>query len=147
LLEGLIGILLFSVGILAVVALQGSATKAVTQAKFRSDASLLADQLIGQIWSNRSNATAYAFCGGGGAPAVLNNWMTEVNTRLPNSNVYPPCVAVVPTVYAGPPAYTANQVTVTLSWQLPDELARVPTPPPHSVTFSTVINWCPTLAC
>src|SRR5258705_5738015 len=43
LLEALIGILLVSIGILAVVALQASATKAVTEAKFRSDASFLAD--------------------------------------------------------------------------------------------------------
>src|SRR5262245_66346784 len=99
LLEGLIGILLFSIGILAVVALQGTATKAVTQAKFRSDASFLADQLIGQVWANRTSAAGYAYCGGGAAPAVLTKWITDVNARLPNSVTYKPCVQVTPTNY------------------------------------------------
>jgi type IV pilus assembly protein PilV len=142
LLEGLIGILLFSVGILAVVALQGTATKAVTQAKFRSDASFLADQLIGQVWANRTNAAAYAYCGTGATPAVLNAWVTQVNARLPNSATYQPCVQVTPTVYAGPPAYTAYQVNVTLFWQMPDEYNSSPRPPAHGLTFSTLIPCC-----
>ena len=143
LLEGLIGILLFSIGILAVVALQGSATKAVTQAKFRSDASFLADQLIGQVWANRTNAATYAYCGGGAAPGVLTKWITDVNARLPNSVTYKPCVQVTPTNYAsGPMAYSANQVNVTLSWQTPDEFNSVPKPPAHSLTFSSLIPFC-----
>jgi type IV pilus assembly protein PilV len=141
LLEALIGILLFSIGILAVVALQASATKAVTEAKFRSDASFLADQLVGQIWANRANATTYAYVGGT-APPVLANWIGLVNARLPNSIVYPPAVKVTPTAYAGPPTYTANQVTISLFWQLPDEFNAVPRPPAHSLTFSTSIPCC-----
>ena len=141
LLEALIGILLFSIGILAVVALQGSATKTVTTAKFRSDASFLADQLIGQIWSNRTNAATYAYAGGT-VPNSLTAWMTEVNGRLPNSANYPPQVVVTPTVYAGPPAYTAYQVNVTLFWQSPDEFNASPRPPAHSLTFSTLIPCC-----
>jgi type IV pilus assembly protein PilV len=141
LLEALVGILLFSIGILAVVALQGTATKAVTQAKFRSDASFLADQVIGQIWANRANASAYAYAGGA-APAVLATWVNEVNQRLPNAAIYPPKVAVAATAYAGPPTYTAYQVTVTLFWQLPDEYNAVPRPQPHSLSFTTSIPCC-----
>ena len=51
-------------------------------------------------------------------------------------------VAVAPTVYGGPPAYTAYQVTVTISWQAPDEFNAVPKPAPHKLTFSTVIPCC-----
>ena len=141
LLEALIGILLFSIGILAVVALQASATKAVTQAKFRTDASFLADQVIGQMWANRTNAAAYAYAGGA-VPAVLTAWMQEVNGRLPNAATYPPTVAIAPTAYAGPPTYTAYQVTVTIFWQLPDEFSRATRPPAHSLTFTTVIPCC-----
>ena len=141
LLEALIGILLFSIGILSVVALQATAMKEVTQAKMRSDAGLLANQLIGQIWANRSNAATYAYCSGT-APALLTAWITEVNARLPNSTTYKPCVQVVQTAYAGPPAYTSNVVTVTLSWQMPEEYNRSPRPPAHSLTFSTLIPCC-----
>lgn len=144
LLEGLIGILLFSIGILAVVALQGTATKAVTQAKFRSDASFLADQLIGQVWANRNNAPAYVYCGAGAVPATLTTWVAQVNARLPNSTLYRPCVQVTPTNFAsGPMAYSANQVNVTLSWQTADEYSAVPRPAAHSLTFGTLIPFCP----
>ena len=143
LLEGLIGILLFSIGILAVVALQGSATKAVTQAKLRSDASFMADQLIGQVWANRTNAAAYTYCGGGAVPAALTKWIADVNARLPNSAVYPPCIQVTPTNFAsGPMTYAANQVNVTLFWQTADEFSSVPKPPAHQLSFGTLIPFC-----
>jgi len=141
LLEALIGILLFSIGILAVVALQGSAIKAVTQAKFRSDASFLADEIIGQIWANRTNAPTYVYPVGA-PPASVAAWVNQVQLSLPNAATYPPTVAVAPTVYGGPPAYTAYQVTVTISWQAPDEFNAVPKPAPHKLTFSTVIPCC-----
>jgi type IV pilus assembly protein PilV len=141
LLEALIGILLFSIGILAVVALQTSAMKAVTQAKMRSDAGYLADQIIGQIWANRTNAATYVYPVGA-PPAAVAAWVAQVNASLPNAGTYPPQVVVTPTAYAGPPAYTAYQVTVTLSWQMPDEFNTVPRPPAHALTFSTVIPCC-----
>jgi type IV pilus assembly protein PilV len=142
LLEGLIGILLFSIGILAIVSLQGTALKEVTQSKYRSDASFLADQVIGQIWSNRTNAASYAYSGSGTAPSTLTSWIQEVQARLPNSQTYNPKVTVTPTAYPGPPAYTNYQVTITLFWQLPDEFNTTPRPPAHSVTVSTSIPCC-----
>ena len=141
LLEGLIGILLFSIGILAVVALQGSAIKEVTQAKFRSDAGFLADQIVGEIWANRANAAAYAYAGGTPSP-VLQAWVQEVDSRLPNAASYPPTVTVTSQAYAGPPAYTAYQVSVTLFWQMPDEYNSSPRPPAHSLTVTTSIPCC-----
>ena len=53
-----------------------------------------------------------------------------------------PVVAIAPTTYAGPPAYTAYQVTVTLSWQMPDEYNTVPRPPAHRLAFTTLIPCC-----
>ena len=142
LLEGLIGILLFSIGILAVVALQGSAVKEVTQAKYRSDASFLADQLIGQMWANRTNTATFAFGGAGPVPGALANWVQQVQGRLPNSGTYLPKVAVTTTAYPGPPTYTAYQVTITLFWQTPEEFNSAPKPPPHDMTVSTTVTCC-----
>ena len=45
LLEGLLAILIFSVGILALVALQATSVRATTDAKLRADASFMASQL------------------------------------------------------------------------------------------------------
>ncbi len=61
LLEALIAILIFSLGILAIVALQAVSIKLTEDAKYRSDAALLAEELLGQIWtSDRTPATMNA---------------------------------------------------------------------------------------
>jgi len=46
LIEALIAILIFSIGILAVVGMQGVAIKNVTESKYRSEAAFLANELI-----------------------------------------------------------------------------------------------------
>ena len=61
LLEALIAILIFSLGILGIVGLQAVQMKLVADAKYRSDAALLAEELIGQMWaSDRTAATLNA---------------------------------------------------------------------------------------
>jgi type IV pilus assembly protein PilV len=50
LLEALIAILIFSLGILTVIGLQASSIKMAADAQLRTRASLLADYLIGQMW-------------------------------------------------------------------------------------------------
>lgn len=115
LLEALIGILIFSLGILAVVGMQASAVRASTDAKYRSDASMLANQLIGQMWSsNRSAAVLQTYAGGGGSDgAAYLTWLADVNTLLPGSTgAQQPVVTVNP---------LNNQVTVQLFWLAPGE--------------------------
>lgn len=51
LLEALIAILIFSMGILAIVALQAVSIKLAGDAKYRSDAALLAEELLAQMWT------------------------------------------------------------------------------------------------
>jgi type IV pilus assembly protein PilV len=50
LLEALIAILIFSLGILSLVALQATSIQLTSDAKYRTDATLLANRLIGQMW-------------------------------------------------------------------------------------------------
>ena len=58
LIEALLAILIFSIGVLGLVSLQAAANKASTQAKYRTEASLLANDLIGRMWvSDRSVGT------------------------------------------------------------------------------------------
>ena len=49
LLEAIIGILIFSLGILALVGMQALAIKQVNDAKYRADASFYANQIIGEM--------------------------------------------------------------------------------------------------
>jgi len=55
LLEALIAILIFSMGVLALVGLQAAMAKNTTDAKFRSEAGYIAQQRIGLIWSDPAN--------------------------------------------------------------------------------------------
>ncbi len=59
LLEALIAILIFSMGILALVGLQAAMLQNTTDSKFRADASYLAQQQIGRIWADPANAATY----------------------------------------------------------------------------------------
>lgn len=94
LLEGLISILIFSAGILAIIGLQAASMKNTTQAKTRIDASWIANQRIGQMWVDQANLANYA------------ESETTV-AELPNGKRT--------TVVAG------NQVTVTVTWQMPND--------------------------
>ncbi len=53
LLEALLAILIFSIGILALVGMQATTINNVADAKYRADASFLADQIVGEMWAKR----------------------------------------------------------------------------------------------
>lgn len=57
LIEAMLAILIFSIGVLGIIGLQAAANKASVQAKYRSEASLLANEIIGRMWAtNRTVA-------------------------------------------------------------------------------------------
>ena len=115
LLEALIGILIFSIGILGLVAMQATAVKQTADAKYRSDASFLANQLIGKMWGNRANLATYAYGGSGTPPAPLASWVTDVQNTLPGSSA----MANLPVIVVA-----GNQVTVSIFWQPPSATVR-----------------------
>ena len=92
LLEAMFSILIFSLGILALIALQARAITSVSDATYRSQASFLADQIIGQIWVDRANIADYSLPAGS-APA-LNAWLAQVNNKLPGTQANPPQITV-----------------------------------------------------
>ena len=110
LLEALIGILIFSVGILALVGMQALAIKQMTDAKYRSDAGFFANEIIGHMWVNRGNLSSYAFTGTGTPPAVLDSWVTSIQNGLPGVTA----AANLPIV-----TVAGTTVSVTVRWQVP----------------------------
>ena len=89
LIEALIAILIFSIGVLALVRMQAVSIAHVSNAKFRTEAGFLANRVIARMWANRNNLAAYAYAGGA-VPAVLTDWITEVQNTLPDSAANPP---------------------------------------------------------
>jgi type IV pilus assembly protein PilV len=122
LLEALIAVLLFSMGVLALVGLQATMIKNTADSKLRSDASYLAQQRIGLMWSDP-------------IPASLANFAevaADISTLLPNGTrtvtVTTTGAAAVPPLI---PSTLTTRVTVTINWQQPGK-------DPHS--FTTVAN-------
>lgn len=128
-LEGLIAILIFSIGILALMGMQAASISATTSAKYRSDASYLADQIISRIWSAGNNpvvtpinptpvrAMAAFACNpctnSSGGNTTTQSWVTEVATLLPGAGAGGlnwPTIAI-----------NGNQATVTVFWKAPNE--------------------------
>lgn len=126
-LEALISILLFSIGILAIVGLQAVSIKNVAAAKYRTDASLLVNQVIGQMWvSDKSNATLVANFGSP-AGASYAAWANTVAQALPGVSGV---AANAPTIAID----ASNNATITVFWQAPDEATA------HNYTAIAVVN-------
>jgi type IV pilus assembly protein PilV len=109
LLEALVGILIFSIGILAIMALQAEAIRNTVEAKYRNEAAYLANQVIGQMWVDRANLSAYDTTAG--SNGNMTDWRTRVAGTLPGITIggtNSPTIAVA-----------GNQVTVTIFWKLP----------------------------
>lgn len=114
LLEGLIAILIFSLGILAIVGTQAMAVKQVTDAQYRSQAALLANRLLGQMWVSNRTASALATSFGTGGSAY-NSWLNDVSAALPGTAANAPDVQVSTT------GSTVGTVTITIKWLAPNE--------------------------
>lgn len=118
LLEALIGILIFSLGVLALVAMQAISVSTVSNARYRTEASFLANEILGQVWVDRgvnyNNVANYTVTGGVGASVPAQNWANKVFQHMPSSNAFPPTVAV------SSPASGGRQVTVTIRWKAPE---------------------------
>jgi type IV pilus assembly protein PilV len=115
LLEAMIGILIFSLGVLALVGMQALATKVATESRDRAEASNLASQLIGEMWINRTNlATNYNYTAGSGTPpSGVQTWMDQVQSALPNADA---SVEVGAPTLAG---VAGNEVIITIHWMPP----------------------------
>ena len=129
LLEALIAILVFSLGVLGIVGLQASAVAATRDAKYRTDAGLLANELVGQMMSgNRSGLTLQANFQGDDddslATSVVDDgplyllWRARVRDALPGANANDPWVTVTPGV-PGPPQ-TSSTVSIVIRWMPPN---------------------------
>lgn len=106
LIEALIGILIFSVGILALIGMQAVAVKNTIEAQYRTEAGFLANEIIGQIWVSNASPAAFATATACTA-APCSTWVTKVQGMMPGSTG-----ALAPTIVVA-----GSQVTVTVFWQ------------------------------
>lgn len=144
LLEALIGILIFSIGILAMVAMQATAITSTADAQYRVEAVNQANQLLSHIWMgvDRANPGALqasllqfahqtggvaASCAYTGAPgnASVMAWANHLNSGGPSSRPLLPgsddsMQQVV--ISSG----VSNRVAITVCWRAPSAPTGAP---------------------
>ncbi|HEY0954337.1 MAG TPA: type IV pilus modification protein PilV [Roseateles sp.] len=149
LLEVLIALLIFALGVLGLVGLQATATKQSGQTKYRADATLLANDLLGQMWVSSRDFTTlnsrFKSSDGGGADYLV--WKERVVSQLPGAETYPPTVALaqvqpLDAIVSGASApavglSASTRVTITMRWKAPGEAA---TDPVHNIVLTNEIR-------
>ena len=108
LLEALIGILIFSLGVLAMLGMQAVGMRTVIDAKYRSEAAFLASEIVSEMWVDRPDLASYDTTSGSGTPE-LASWIAQVQNTLPQATG-----ANAPTIVV-----SGQQVTITVGWQRP----------------------------
>jgi type IV pilus assembly protein PilV len=112
LLEALIAILLFSIGILGMVGLLGASTRATNDARYRSEAAYIANGMAADMWSLSAAQLDTEFGTGG---TKLAAWQTKAASLLPSADTNPPTVDLTQPGLS----LQSRTVVVTVFWQLP----------------------------
>jgi type IV pilus assembly protein PilV len=123
LIEALIAILILAIGILALLGMQGTAIRTSNDARFRSEASFLATQIVGQMWIDLEHLASYDT-----DPLVppfyapRDNWVNRVAATLPGVTAGGP---LSPMIQVGPDpdlGLAEREVLVRVQWQQPNEI-------------------------
>ena len=141
LIEALVAILIFSLGILGMVALGGTAMGAQTDARYRTDAAALADELAGAIVVNVDRDSDANFlaslrefehqptgvdCNFSGTATAEPNavaWLARVSTQGPGLPGLPNAADVNQQILIDTSATGFNRVQITVCWQAPNDRA------------------------
>jgi type IV pilus assembly protein PilV len=120
-LEALIGILIFSFGILALIGLQAASIKHSTEAQYRTEAALYANELIGQMWiSNKTSlATDFGSTAGGATCAGGAKYLAWCNKVMLKTNSATKITTGLPGATAPLVEFNGNRVTITITWRPP----------------------------
>ena len=136
LLEALIGILIFSLGILGVVGLQARAIRFTNDSEYRAEAVYLANSLISQMWGDKRDSLKANYDSAGGGLGYTK-FKDDVHGRMIGA-IFPiePVVKVDPTYGSLPLAVTrtSSVVQVQIFWQMPGDSAQ------HNYTTTGVIG-------
>lgn len=112
LIEVMIAILIFALGVLGIVSLQAASVSQISDAKYRSDASFLANQLFATMWVGDRTVATLQNNFNTSKPAYVT-WKNKVTGSLPGVASKAPDVVVS----------NDGIVTVTIYWLPPSAVA------------------------
>lgn len=108
LLEALVGILIFTIGVLGLIGLQAAMTRAQTAANYRAEAAQLASDIVGRMWIDTPNLASYTSTASCQSHAPCKNWMLRVARLLPGG--------IQPTI-----TKTGDRYDIVITWVVPGE--------------------------
>lgn len=126
LLEGLLAILLFSIGLLSLLMLLSATLIESSNARYRIEASLLINELVSHMWIGDHSLTGLKSHFGDVSSDDYQTWFASVSRRLPGVSTT-----------ANKPQITiddARNVTVDVRWQVPGDSAS------HQMIVQTLIT-------
>jgi len=113
LIEVLVSILIFSGGILGMVAMQARAVQISSDSENRNRAASLANELASNMWAMHSGDVTSALL----TTYYNNTWLPEVASVLPSG---------VGSAVLGTTGTSAGVVTITINWVGPNRTASTP---------------------
>jgi len=113
LLEALIGILIFALGVLGIVGLQAASLRTTTDSAMRAEAVFAANQLLGQMWADDEFQLIARYASAiGGQP--YKDFAAQLKTAQGGTWVADPAV-IFDTVPA--PSQTSHYVVINIQWK------------------------------
>lgn len=113
-LEALIGILIFSLGILGIVGLQAASLRTTNDNSIRAEAVYAASNLLGQMWTDSQGALVANYSSPGGV--TYKAWAAGLKATQGGAWVRDPTVTFND---AKSNSQQGSYVTVTIFWQTP----------------------------
>jgi type IV pilus assembly protein PilV len=139
LLEALIGILIFSLGILGIVGLQAQAIRFTNDAEYRAEAVYLANSLISEMWTDDRTTLKTKYDSTVVGPKYVQ-FKSDVQTRMAGATFpHDPIVMVDDATLPLAVTKYSNVVQVKIFWQLPGETTE------HNYITTGVIGQNPPL--
>ena len=116
LLEAMVAVLIFSLGVLGLIAILAGSIRATNDARYRAEAAL-AQALLGAMWSTRAADLDTEFGAGGpqlvAGQSQVANLLPAIGSNLPIVDLSQPGLST-----------QSRRVVVTMFWQLPGEAGR-----------------------
>jgi type IV pilus assembly protein PilV len=113
LIEGLLSLIIFFIALIGLLSLLSAALVESGNARYRTEASLLASDLVGRMWSGDRSLVSLQTRFGNVTAGEYQQWLQRVQATLPGADLAgnSPQVAID----------TDRNVTITLGWQAPGE--------------------------
>jgi Tfp pilus assembly protein PilV len=115
LLEALIGILIFALGVLGIVGLQAASLKTTNDAGLRAEAVFAASQLLGQMWADDVNNLAPYSNAVAGQPYL--DFAAQLKSAQGGAYAVDPTVLIDNFTLGAAPSQTSHSVTIQVFWR------------------------------